>query len=90
MLRRPDEAHAAFRRSLEVRPQRAGMRAEALFNRSQIWVQRGDLAEAVADLEACPTLARDPATGFPGVEDPEKNQALLDVIEQRLERLKRS
>lgn len=81
-LRRNEEALVAFDRSLTIEPQHPGMRAEALFNRSQLLNACGDLAGAIADLEACLVLSRSDGVRFP------HHDAFVEGIEGRLNRLR--
>jgi len=64
------------------------MRAESLFNRGVLHASAGRPAEALADLEACHALCRDPAAEFPVLGDPAKEQQLVASIELRIARLR--
>jgi Tfp pilus assembly protein PilF len=87
-LGRTGPALAAFDRALAIDPQHLGMRAEGLFNRGVLCASVGRHADALADLEACLVLCRDPQAGFPKLGDEAKERAFVSTIEERVRRLR--
>lgn len=78
----------AFDRALAVSPQELRLRAECLFNRGMLRSSLGAVAPALADLDACLALCRDPEVGYPDTGDREKDAAIVDGIAGRAEALR--
>jgi len=89
-LGRMDEALESFADVLNrVQPEHAGLKAETLYNRSAILKQKGEVNEAIVDLQECLSLSMDEMVSFPVLGSAEKEQEMIEDIRRELEEWKK-
>ena len=89
-LGRIEQALESFNGVMEFdEPEYAGLKAETLYNRSAILKQKGELNEAIMDLEECLRLSVDDTVRFPVLGSAEKEKEMIDDIRRELEAWKK-
>ena len=84
-LGRNDQALECFNNALDrIQPEHSGLKAEVLYNRSALLKEKGELNQAILDLDECLSLALDVKVRFPVMGSPEKEAILIKSIRDEL------
>jgi len=88
-LGRVDETLEHFNQLLGMlKPEHDSVKAEALYNRSAILKEKGDVKQAIADLEECLSLSLDETVGFPVLGSAEREAEMVASIQSELDEWK--